>query len=100
MADEIVNLENTGEIDLPKLDLKPYIGKKSIIKYVTEHQGQHGYYVKFTSDIIDVIKRDNAEDIELTASRIFGLQEDKDKKIGWGAETKLGVFLKENGVKH
>lgn len=95
-----VSLENTGEIELPQLDLTPYIGKKAKITAVTEHKGEFGYYVKMQTEVIDKLTEKRKEPLELKASRIFSLQEDEEGNIGWGKETNLGIFLKKKGVKH
>ena len=83
-----------GEIELPTIDLKFYIGRKTKIATTNIFEGQYGYYVKVESEILDVIEG-GKEPIKLTGSRIFGLQEDKDGNIGWGKDTNLGVFLKK-----
>jgi len=95
-----VSLEDTGEIDLPQLDLTPYIGKKAKIAAVTEHKGEFGYYVKIQTEVIARLTEKRKEPLELKASRIFSLQEDEEGRIGWGKETNLGLFLKKKGVKH
>lgn len=87
------------EIDLPIIDLKPYVGKDAKIEVVTTHQGEHGYYVRVATEVIDTVPGRDGE-IELRASRIFGLQEDGEGNIGWGKETKLGFFLKQMKVEH
>ena len=97
--EKLVTLEGTGEIELPKLDLQQYIGKKTLISEVTEHEGAYGYFVKVATAVIDVIG-EGEKKIELQASRIFGLQEDVAGNIGWGKETKLGLFLSKMGVSH
>ena len=45
-------------------------------------------------------KNKDGKPIVLKASRMFGLQTDAQKNIGWGEKTQLGVFLKKKGVKH
>ena len=95
-----VNLPDTGEIDLPQLDLTPYIGKKVKIESVTEHQGEFGYYIKIQTAVIDTLTEKRKEPLELRASRIFSLQEDEKGKIGWGKDTNLGQFLKKKKVEH
>jgi len=97
--DDIVELKDTGEIELPTIDVSKYIGNKAKIDLVTTHDGKYGYYVKVQSEVVDTIEG-GKDPIELRASRIFGLQEDKDGKIGWGKDTKLGVFLKKMKVAH
>lgn len=88
-----------GQIELPKLDLSQYIGTRVKIVSVTEHEGAFGYYVKFTTESVGTINTKEGEK-ELFASRIIGLQEDANGNLGWGAETKMGTFLKQKGLQH
>lgn len=90
-----VELGEVGLIDLPSFDAKPYIGKEVEIAAVTEHQGNFGYYVKVESE-----KVAEFGDKVITASKIFGLQEDANGKIGWGKDTKLGVYLSKHKAEH
>lgn len=102
----LVELGNkvVGEIELPSIDISPYVGKKVKIAAVTEHEGNFGYYIKVTSEVVatldDVKDPTTGKPVELRASRIFGLQQDASQNIGWGAKTKLGVFLKKKNAKH
>lgn len=89
----------TQEIELPKIDLNKYIGKKEIVESVNVFKGNFGYYVKMETSVIDVLQK-GKEPLEIRASRIFGLYEDKDGKIGWGKDTKLGLFLTAKRLKH
>ena len=90
-----------GEIELPKLDVKPYIGKAVKIEKVTEHKGEYGYYIVIISEVVDSLPgRDPNSPIIIRATRMFGLQENEKGEIGWGAETQLGVYLKKMGVLH
>lgn len=98
--DKEVELENTGEIELPQLDITPYIGKKTKIEAVTEHKGEFGYYIKIKTEVIDTLSDKRKEPLELRASRIFSLQEDEKGNVGWGKDTNLGLFLKRHGVEH
>ena len=101
MADiEKVELKNTKEIDLPKLDIKQYVGKKVEIAEVDEMRGEYGYFIIVRTQPVDTILNKDGEKIELKASRNFGLQEDSDGNIGWGKDTNLGFFLEKMGVKH
>jgi hypothetical protein len=97
-----VELSGTREIELPQIDISKYIGKKTKIEKVTEHEGNFGYFVKVESEVVDTleVKDKEGNPIQLRASRIFGLQEDAAGQVGWGAKTKLGVFLKKMGVAH
>jgi len=86
-----------GEIELPQIDVTKYIGKKSVIIEVKEFQGEFGPYISIQSDVIDTIERGSGDNIELKASKMFGLME-IDGKIGWGKDSKLAVYLKKMGV--
>lgn len=83
----------TGEIELPKLDLTPYIGKKVKIADVKTLDGKYGYVVKILSDKLDDLTLATGEKKPLCASRLFGLHKDADGNIGWGDRTKLGIFM-------
>ncbi len=90
-----VHIGPTKEIELPKLDVTKYIGKRAHIETVEECDGEHGYYIKVRTTVLD-----KAGEKELRASRIYGLQQDANGQWGWGKETKLGLFLKKMGVSH
>lgn len=88
-----------GQIELPSLDITPYIGRDAVIESVTEHEGDFGFYVKFQTGVIETIG-EGENKIELRASKIIGLQQDEDGNIGWGEKTKMGAWLKKNKLKH
>ena len=94
-----VDLGETGQIELPKIDITKYIGQKRLIATVDECEGQFGYFVKVETEVIDTIEG-GEKPIEIKASRIFGLQKDSEGKIGWGKDTNLGVYLEKMGVAH
>lgn len=94
LGDQVV-----GEIELPKIDITPYIGKKVMIENVTENEGAFGYFVKVETLPLETVGTGDKA-IEIKASRIFGLQTDEQGRIGWGKDTNLGVFLAKMGVKH
>ena len=107
MSDEIKPVELgdkvKGEIELPTLDIKPYIGQKTTIENISEHEGKYGYFIKLETEVIDTIEDFKTKDgspLKLRASMIFGLQTNKKDEIGWGKDTKLAVFLKQNKVEH
>lgn len=93
-----MDLTKLGEIELPTLDVSKYVGQKAPIESVKTFEGKHGYFLKVETIPIDTIG-DGDDAIILRASRIFGLQKDKDGKVGWGKETKLGLFLDKIGAK-
>lgn len=96
--DEKVNVE-LQRVELPTIDYKEYIGKKSKIADVETLKGTYGYYLKLTSSIIDV-KQFGKEEKEIRATRIFGLFEDENGNIGWGEETALGEYMKSKEVEN
>lgn len=92
-----------GGVDLPKLDLDPYIGKDAKIELVEEFEGAYGPYVKISTSVIDTIEKANKEKIQLRASKVLGLvrvEKDGKQVIGWGNESKTAAFLKAKGVSH
>ena len=93
IPEEVIDLGDTGIIELPKFDPSKHIGKKAVIESVTEHKGNYGYYVKFETAVVD-------EESGFKASKIIGLQKDKEGKIGWGSGTKMDIFLSKHEVKH
>lgn len=95
-----VTLKNTGQIELPTFDISPYIGKKVAIEDVEEFEGKFGYMIRISTSKVATLKRQDGTEIAIRGSRNFSLQKDKDGNVGWGAKTKLGVFLAKMNVKH
>ncbi|HEA65081.1 MAG TPA: hypothetical protein ENI02_02955 [Candidatus Aminicenantes bacterium] len=87
-------LDKSGEIEPQEFDPTPFIGKDSMIAYIEEHEGQYGFFIKMFSMPVDEGNR------EIRASRLFGLQEDKDHNIGWGPKSPLALFLKKFNAGH
>ena len=83
-----------GQIELPRLDVSQYVGRKSKIESVQKSEGMYGPLVKIFTETIDTLNNGQ----ELKASKLFGLQTDTEGKVGWGPDTKLGMFLKKKGV--
>ena len=102
--ENLVDLGNkvVGQIELPSIDISPYVGKKVKIAAVTEHEGNFGFYIKVESETVATLdqKDKDGKAIVLKASRIFGLQSNAEGQIGWGEKTKLGNFLKKKKVAH
>lgn len=83
----------TGEIELPRLNLEPYIGKKVKIGEIKTLEGKYGYVVKVSTEKLDDLTLANGEKKPLCASRLYGLHKDESGNVGWGDKTKLGIFL-------
>lgn len=82
------------EIELPKIDVSKYIGKKVKIESADTFEGKYGLYVKTLTSTVETIGTGDKK-IELKGSKIFGLQQDADGIWGYGKDTKLGLFLKK-----
>jgi len=97
--DKIVEL-NTGKIEIPKIDLKQYVGKKTVIETVEERKGKYGFYVFLATPSVTTIKDLEGNEKPLKGSVIIGLQKDSEGNIGWGDGTKMDCFLKYYKVNH
>lgn len=95
-----VNLGNTGKIDLPRLDVTQFIGKKIPIAMVEEFEGEFGYYIKVSTSAVTELKKSDGSIIQICGSRNFSLQKDEEGRIGWGDGTKLDLFLNKMKVNH
>jgi hypothetical protein len=85
------------EVELPKLDIQQYIGRKEQISSVETFKSKYGYYLKVSSTVIEVLKR-GGELKELRATRLFPLYEDESGKVGWSKKSALGEFLASKRV--
>jgi hypothetical protein len=88
----------TGQIVLPKIDIKLYIGKKAKIASADIFEGNYGMYVKISTEIVDTIGKGDQK-IELCGTKILGLHKDEKENWGWSADTKLGQYLKKMNCK-
>lgn len=96
-TDKQVNIP-VVKIDLPKIDVTEYVGKKTKIESADTYQGQFGMYLKIQTKVVATIgKGDKA--VELRGSKILGLQQDADGIYGYGEGTKLDLFLKKYKAK-
>ena len=87
--DKIVDLK-VGKIDLPKIDVSKYIGRKVKIVSANIHEGTYGLYVKALTQTVESIGK-----TEIKGSKILGLQTDEKGVHGYGEGTKLDLFLKK-----
>jgi hypothetical protein len=92
-----------GAVDLPKINLREYDNKESVIESVTiEDNALYGKYAKITTA---VLSEENKKP-EIRASKILGLIEitdeetDEIKGYGWGKESKTASFLKKYEVEN
>jgi hypothetical protein len=97
------NIKIKGQIELPKkLDITKYLGKKIKIDKYSIHSklfdNKKSYFVKIISEPLGTYEFDN-EKKDIVASRIFGLQQDKEGNFGWGKETNLGLFMEKMKAK-
>ena len=95
-----VNIQQqTGEIELPKIDVTRYIGKEVQIVAVGTFETVNGLVVRMETEPVETLERAKGS-IILRGSRLFGLNQDEHGKIGWTKASKLGVFLEKNKLKH
>lgn len=96
----LVNFDSEPrEIELPTLDIRPFLNIKTKIEKVEyqegkEYRGKPSYFAKFTTQVIG-----KSGDIEIRASKIIGLQMDENGQVGWGKGTQMDIFLKKFKVK-
>lgn len=97
-----VQIGETKQINLPdnKIDVKQHVGKNVEIAEVKEYKGQYGFYIKVFTETLETIENANGDQIEIKASRVFGLQKDEEGNDGWGKDTNLGRFLDKMEAKH
>lgn len=91
-----VELGKIGQIELPQIDIKKYVGKEVEIQRVSTFEGKYGFFVRVETEPVDTIGPDDNQ-IEIKGSRMFGLQSDPDGKVGWGENTNMGRFMKKMG---
>jgi len=101
MEGKQTDLTQFGVIDLPKIDVAQYSGRKVRIEAVLIEEGKYGQYAKFITEPVDILKIKDKDGnfLQLRASKIFGLAIDANGKAGWGAETKLGKFASKYNCK-
>jgi len=90
------SIDNIGEIDLPSFDCKPYIGK--VVEINTVELKTDGIYEPYF--FVETLKVAEFGGKPVTATKMLGLQRDAKGKLGWGAETQTGLFLKSMNVSH
>ena len=91
---EAPKVDNIGKIDLPKVDVTKHIGKIAHIVNVTIEQGEFGHYVKIETTPVETLGSGDKQ-FDLKGTKLFNLQKDKNGVVGYGEDTKLGVFLKK-----
>jgi hypothetical protein len=90
--------EDIEEIELPKIDVRPFVGKKVKIvsakvvglnnpKFPTR-DGLPARMLRVETETVTTVGK-----TEIKGSRIFGLQRSEEGTLGWGAQTKLGQYL-------
>jgi len=92
---ELPNLERK---EMPKVDVKKYIGTTTKIDEVTMESGKHGFFLKVVGGVVETLgKGDNA--VHIRASKILGLQTDGETGVPYiGADSKADRWLKSVGV--
>lgn len=79
--------------EMPKHDFTQYLGMKAKVASATIEYGQHGPFVKVTTEPVGYL--DENKEKPVTASRIFGLATDENGQAYIGIGTKTEAFLEE-----
>jgi hypothetical protein len=87
-------LGTIGKIDLPKINVSKYIGKKAKIESIDIYEGSFGQYVKILTETLEILGTGKNQ-VCVKASKILGLQQDSEGLWGYGEGTKLDAFLKK-----
>jgi len=89
-----------GEIELPQIDVKPYVGRRVKIDNVKTLEGSRfgNIILRIQTEIVETVEG-GKRPIEIRGSRIFGIHEDANGNMGWSPQTKLGQFLKRMKAK-
>lgn len=100
--------EDLQPIELEQYDASQHAGKRVKIERVSTHMTDRfkekdgspkkSYYVKAESEVLDTIEKNDGTTSEVRASRIYGLQQDAEGKLGWTEKSKLAAFLKAMSV--
>jgi hypothetical protein len=92
-----------GEVEMPKLDIMPYVGKKTTIanvKYIEgEYNGRPTIYAKLESESLDILKMADGSGKELRATKLLSLMQLEGGKVGWTKNGNTAAYLKKMGVK-
>ena len=101
--EEFTPSKDMGVIELPKFDVKQYVGKKakiaSVRYYEDSYKGKPTKYFVATTESIDKVSF-NGEEKEITANLRVGLQVDANGVVGWGEDTKCAKLLKAHKITH
>ena len=95
--EQIEDVQVVGMIDLPKIDLSKYEGKKVPVELVQLEKGEFGYYYKVSSLMLEQIGSGEKK-VDIRATTILGLHQSADGKWGWGEGSKTHNFLKKHNV--
>lgn len=99
------DIKITRELETPKLDISPYVNVKTKIYRMEtavkmiERKGEHvkSHFVTIYTEKLG----ETPDGDEITASKQFGLKEDKDTgEVGWSNIGNLAKFLKSKKVEH
>lgn len=92
-----------GMVEAPKLDLTPYIGKKSKIASVKaiegEYNGKKTAYLKVESESLDILKLKDGSGLDLKASKLLSLIFVENGNVAWTDKSNTAAYLKKMNVK-
>jgi hypothetical protein len=95
---EVIEMDSIPEIELPKIDVKQYIGTKAKIVKADVVKTQFGRAIKFETEVI--AKEGTKENpIEIKATKMIGLQVDENGVYGIAKGTKAKEFFEVYNIK-
>ena len=97
---------STGTIDMPSIDMTPYIGKKAKIAtakvvespFIDERTGKQKMSLYIETESVAVIG-EGEKAINLKGTKFFPLYYSDKGDLGWGEKTTTGVFLAKHNSK-
>ena len=99
--------KDAGAVDIPRIDVSEYIGKKAEIVNTTPLEGEYGAVLRVETVDLGPLHDANGDPVlidgepaQATASKLFGLKRLNDGGVGWVSDGKLEEFLKRMKVDH
>ena len=87
-----IDMENIPEVEMPKIDVSKYIGKKAKIIVAKVIPTQYGRAIKFESEIIATEGTDE-KPITIKATKLLGLQQNEEGVWGISKDSKAKEFF-------
>jgi hypothetical protein len=87
-----IPMDNIPEVEMPKIDVTQYIGKKAKILNAIVITTQYGRAFKFETEVIANVGTEE-KPIEIKATKLLGLQQDEEGVWGISKDSKAKEFF-------